>query len=427
MLHGTMNMLKQAFRKGFAFAKQVAPAADPQAAEKVEISLLFAPGDGQVPLHVAGRANEMNVLRQMLTALCMGRSPAHNAALHAPRGLGKSVLLRMLRRLAQADGQVRAVFLSASEIAQLGSLYSATLGAPAPTGERTTKGAEAGVADALGVSAGGSWSKTTQFAGMDPAGWREALTAQCRRQPMLLLIDEAHTLPLEVAHVLFNAAQQVREDAPFALVIAGTPGLENRLAKAKTTFWERLASGNLRLELLSMSEAEDALCTPLLDENHGLPFDEAAITAMAQRSDGYPYFVQLWGERAELHSRRNGNSCINMETVRNIEPEVTRLRNDIYEKRWNEMRRLGLLEAMERLAPHLSEHGSSMSITQAEGVLAQEGVVESAILMGALQKGPSVGAIQAGIPSLMEFIISAQAHENAPTENAVIEGDLHNT
>ena len=412
-----MNLLK-AFRKTFALAKPAAPAAR-TAADEVVRSRLFSPGDGQVPLHVAGRAKEMNVLRQMLGALQDRESPSHNAALHAPRGLGKSVLLRLLRRLAQADGPVRVVFQSASEIAQLGSLYSATLGVPAPTSEQTTKGAEAG-AGVAGLGAGGSWSKTTQFAGMDPSGWREALTAQCKRQPMLLLIDEAHTLPLEVAHVLLNAAQQVREDAPFALVIAGTPGLESHLAKAKTTFWERLDEGDLRLSLLTLDEAKDALYRPLMNETHGLPCDEDAIAEMAQRSDGYPYFVQVWGKQAELHSRRNGNARITMETVRAIEAEATRLRNGIYEKRWEEMRTMGLLEAMERLAPHLGEPGSSMSRAQAEGVLAQEGAVDSAILLGALQVGPSVGTVQAGIPSMMDFI-TAQAQENAPIEDAKAE------
>ena len=62
-----------------------------------------------------------------------------------------------------------------------------------------------------------------------------------------------------------------------------------------------------------------------------------------------------------------------------------------------------------------------MSRAQAEGIPAQEGAVDSAILLGALQTGPSVGAVQAGIPSMMEFI-AAQALENAPTEDAAAEG-----
>ena len=89
--------MRKALCKAFKRAKSILPAAEPQPA-KVVRPLLFVPGDGQMPLHVAGRAKEMEVLRQILGALQEGDSPAHNAALHAPRGLGKSVLLEKLRR-----------------------------------------------------------------------------------------------------------------------------------------------------------------------------------------------------------------------------------------------------------------------------------------------------------------------------------------
>ena len=417
--------LPKALRKAFKQAKPVVPAAEPQPA-KVVRSLLFAPGDGQMPLHVAGRAREMDVLRQMLTALRMERSPAHNAALHAPRGLGKSVLLEKLCREAQADGKkVRAVFISAVDVDCPEDLYAATLGAPTPTGGQTTKSAE-GRAGVAGLGAGGSSSHTTEFAGMTSLAWRTALTEQCGRRPMLLLIDEAHTLDLEVGHVLLNASQHLRRNAPFALVIAGTPGLESHVAKAKTTFWERLDAGDLRLGLLSKSEAEDALRKPLMDGAQGLPFDEEAITEMAQLSDGYPYFVQLWGEQAELHSRLNGNARIGMETVRAIEPEVKRLRNDIYGTRWDEMQDMGIQEAMERLTPHLIKHDATMSIKQAVEIMGAKEHVDAAIQLGALQKGQGRDIIQAGIPSLMSYI-AVQPPENKPTEDAEPEGDFHDS
>ena len=409
-----INMPK-ALRKAFKQAKLVVSAAEPQPA-KVVRPLLFAPGDEQMPLHVAGRAKEMDLLRQMLRALQDGDSPSHNAALHAPRGLGKSVLLEKLCREAKAGGGVWTVFISAADIDCPEDLYAATLGAPTPTGERTTKSAE-GRAGVAGLSAGGSSTHTTQFAGMTSLAWRTALAEQCGRRPMLLLVDEAHTLDLEVARILLNASQHLRRKAPFALVIAGTPGLKSHIAKAKTTFWERLARGNLRMGLLSMSEAEDALRTPLMDEAHGLPFDEDAITEMAQLSDGYPYFVQLWGEQAELHSRLNGDTRIGVETVRAIEPEVKRLRNDIYGTRWNEMQDMGIQEAMERLTPHLIEHDATMSIKQAVEIMGAKEHVDAAIQLGALQKGHGRDSIQAGIPSLMSYI-AAQPPENRPTEDA---------
>ena len=58
---------------------------------------------------------------------------------------------------------------------------------------------------------------------------RGELTARCRGKPLATLVDEAHTLDLEVGRAQLNASQQVRADAPFLLVLAGTPGLAAHL------------------------------------------------------------------------------------------------------------------------------------------------------------------------------------------------------
>ena len=55
------------------------------------------------------------------------------------------------------------------------------------------------------------------------------LTARCRKRPLAVLLDEAHTLDLEVGRTLLNTSQQVRDEAPFLLVLAGTPGLPAHL------------------------------------------------------------------------------------------------------------------------------------------------------------------------------------------------------
>ena len=370
-------------------------------------SVLFAPGDGQSPLHIAGRDDEMRTLRRMLTRLHKKQSPAYNAALHAPRGMGKSVLLDKIAKQAEAEG-MRVAFLSASEIRTLESLYKHTLRQQVHRSLQNEKG--------IGAQAGGKRAKiegslkqTTQMGGMDSGDWRDALEAQCRTQPMLVLIDEAHTLDLDVAHVLLNASQHLRRNAPFALVIAGTPGLEAHIAKAETTFWERLASGDMRLSLLSHEEAQDALRTPLQDADMGLPFDEDAIAEMAKRSDGYPYFVQIWGEQAELHSRRHGDARITVETVQAIEPAVLRMRNDLYLKRWNEMCSANIREAMESVAPLLTKPNAVITHDDAKDLMGSQQRLDDAVYLGALQHGREAGTVQAGIPSLMQYVLETQA------------------
>ena len=370
-------------------------------------SVLFAPGDGQSPLHIAGRDAEMQTLRRMLTRLTKKQSPAHNAALHAPRGMGKSVTLGKIAKEAKACG-VRTEFLSASEIRTLESLYKRTLGQPVPRSQQSEKGVEA-QAGGKRAKIGGALKQMTQQGGMDSGDWRNALETQCRRHPLLLLIDEAHTMDLEVAHILLNASQHLRRNAPFALAIAGTPGLEAHITKAESTFWERLASGDMRLDLLSQDEAQDALRTPLQDADMGLPFDEDAIVEMAKRSDGYPYFVQLWGKQAELHSRRHDDARITMETVQAIEPVVTRMRNDLYRKRWNEMCGADIREAVESVAPLLTEPNAIITNDDAKGIMGSQQRLDDAVRLGALQHGREVGTVQAGIPSLMQYVMEAQA------------------
>ena len=50
---------------------------------------------------------------------------------------------------------------------------------------------------------------------------RAELTARCRKRPFAVLLDEAHTLDLEVGRTLLNASQQVRDEAPFLLCWQG--------------------------------------------------------------------------------------------------------------------------------------------------------------------------------------------------------------
>ena len=71
-------------------------------------------------------------------------------------------------------------------------------------------------------------------------GLMERLIARCRKKPVAALLDEAHTLDLDVGELLLNAGQDVRPKAPFLLVLAGTPGLLAHLGKMSASFRDRL-------------------------------------------------------------------------------------------------------------------------------------------------------------------------------------------
>ena len=383
-----------------------------------EESLLFRPGDGQMPLHVAGRGHEMAVLRAVLNPLRRKESPPYNAAVHGMRGLGKSVLLEWMAQAAAVAG-LRPVFVSSSELPDLDALYAVTLGKRLPNAELSLQ-EDSGQFGARGTHTAAKNMRQEHYAGMTPEAWRAKLTESCLETPVLMLVDEAHVLEADVARILLNASQLVRRSAPFALVLAGTPDLKRHLsfaarrgpgpAGAKSSFWERLGPGDLRLGLLSTQDAENALRIPLETSPHGLPYDREAVSKMADQSDGYPYFVQMWGGQAEIAARK-GSGRVDAQAVKAAGKRVAEMRRNFYDLRMDELDELGLLSAARHLAPLLNKPGQEIGRNQARATLAgalPEGADPKRALtdllhLGALDAAKGV-AVRAGIPSFMQHL-----------------------
>ena len=202
---------------------------------------LFTPGDGATPPALTGREREEAVLKRCIGDLLGGRAPPHNVVLTGPRGTGKTVLLNWFERACRDYvSDVDVVKLTPDDIPTREALIE-VLAPPAGIAKLLPR--------KLGVAAVGSVEWAPPAGGM--RNLREELTARCRRKPLATLVDEAHTLDLEVGRALLNASQQVRADAPFLLVLAGTPGLAAHLGAMNASFWSRLGEGRLGIGLLS--------------------------------------------------------------------------------------------------------------------------------------------------------------------------------
>ena len=202
---------------------------------------LFTPGTGATPPALTGREREQAVLTRCLADLLGGSSPPHDVVVTGPRGTGKTVLLNWFERACRDDGpNVDVVKLTAADIPTRDALIEVL--APPP-------GMAKLLLRKLGVAAVGSVEWAAPSGSM--RNLRAELTARCCRKPLAVLLDEAHTLDLEVGRTLLNASQQVRADAPFLLVLAGTPGLAGHLGAMNASFWIRLGEGRLGIGLLS--------------------------------------------------------------------------------------------------------------------------------------------------------------------------------
>ena len=379
------------------------------------VQRVFTPGDGATPPALTGRKREEAVLTQCLADLLGGTSPPHNVALMGPRGNGKTALLNWFERTCHDhETDVDVAALTPSDIPTHDALVD-MLAPPSLMAKLLPR--------KVGVAAVGSveWAP--------PSGnlrnLREELTARCRRKPLAVLLDEAHTLDLEVGRTLLNAGQQVRVRAPFLLVLAGTPGLPAHLGTMNVSFWSRLGKGRLGIGLLSDAAARAALVEPLAA--HGVAIDADALAAVEEESQRYPYFVQLWGEALWDQRLATGAIRLTAAHVDAARSEVAARVADYYQDRYQELETRGLVPAAIAVAPLFqtgapaSDHAIDVALTEtgadaATRLAAREGLNR----LGYLWSPP--GQLQpvwvAGIPSLVTYVL-----DRAPPLGAPAAGD----
>ena len=235
----------------------------------------FVPGFGGIPPYLAGREHEQLALTRQLERLVAGEPVQAATILYGPRGNGKTVLLEWTRRQADAKG-IKAISLSSASITTDEAL-------------------------ARKLSARSRWNRI-----LAAISWRgvqaqdqvatnidEALAKLVHKQPLVLLIDEAHSLRPEIGTQILNATQSLTAQGfPFMLVLAGTPDLPSSLGRMHSTFWER--SRILPLGLLDQRASADAIRIPLEDSSQAITPE--ALARITEESHGYPYFLQLWAK-----------------------------------------------------------------------------------------------------------------------------------
>ena len=158
-----------------------------------------------------------------------------------------------------------------------------------------------------------------------------------------MLVDEAHTLDRDVGQLLLNVSQEVRANAPFLLVLAGTPGLPAHLSTMNVSFWSRLDEGRMGIGLLSDAAARDALVKPLTA--HGVGIDRDALDAAVADSQCYPYFIQVWGRALWQQRLTTGATRLTVTHVDAARADVAVRATDYYQDRYRELENADLLGA----------------------------------------------------------------------------------
>ncbi|KAA1427389.1 AAA family ATPase [Nocardioides antri] len=270
---------------------------------------------GQVPRILAGRVEELRRIEDRLARVAtFGELGGPLLVFHAPRGIGKTSLLRIAQRRAAELGFISAWVACSRERPVLPEVVHAVRRSLEDADALPTGGAgsrwrkrldtvtiEVGVPGAkVQAEIAAPPEKAEEPVAGAPIGALQALlhdTATLVRRRggagLLLFLDELHTASPDDMSVLLNTLQNLdgdRADNPLAVVAAGLPVTPEALTRA-ATFGER--SSFVSLDVLNDQDARSVLTAPA--EAEGVTWTSGALDAIVAEARGYPYLLQLIG------------------------------------------------------------------------------------------------------------------------------------
>ena len=297
----------------------------------------FSPGSGHLPPYLAGREDEQSVFRKGLAKMSAGKSPPAATVLYGPRGMGKTVLLRWFKNEVEPSGAkkdlIRVVWVTPDQLGSPADLWKCLMPPETLKSKVTPEDVTAGFnVEALAASA--TWKAKDLF----KQTFQKTLIDQCKKQPLILLMDEAHKMDADLCNNLLNLHQIISPESPFMLVLAGTPGLRHFLSGVNATFVER--SRKIGLGRLDEQAAADAIVKPF--EEQGIQITEDALSIIVEDSQCYPYFLQEWGSSLWMEADKANLTCLTDEQVAVVKPNITIIKQDFYDERRDKLKTLRL-------------------------------------------------------------------------------------
>ena len=365
---------------------------------------LFSPGAGASPPALTGRTAQQTVLLRCLGDLKLRASPPHDVVLIGPRGNGKTALLNWFQEACEAsDEPVDVLRLTPRDVPSPDTLVERL----APR-----RGLGKLIPRKLAIASIGAaeWSRDDR----EHRNLTQELAARARKRPLAVLLDEAHTLDVDVGGTLLNASQIVRATGSFLLVLAGTPGLLAHFGAMDASFWGRLGEGRLGVGLLDESAAAEALTKPLAAQ--GVSIDDDALQVVLEHSQRYPYFIQLWGDALWQRHLATGGKALAVADAVAIQPQVTSVAAEYYQDRHSELDAEGLALAARAIAL-VFQNGPTATDHHIDEALAGAGVEEPSDRVATREALNRLGYIwcppgqqppivwSPGIPSLMAYVL----------------------
>lgn len=170
--------------------------------------------------------------------------------------------------------------------------------------------------------------------------YNRVLQGLLAKKPVLFLFDEAVHYDQGLLALLLQENQELmNEGLPLAMIIAGTPALDDFLSDVDATFINR--SQQIYIHQLSDEAVRDALRKPFVDNSCQITDD--ALELMAGWTDNYPYFIQLAGEAAWDAMIDAKRVDVDKSLAQAAEPAMQKMRDDYYRSLYLDLDKAKLL------------------------------------------------------------------------------------
>lgn len=313
----------------------------------------FRPGAGHPPPYLAGRTTEIREFERLLGQPVI----LTNLVLTGLRGVGKTVLLEgALKGLARQQGWLwtgnelsEAINISEEKLAQRLITDLSVLTSQFEVDRRVIEGIgfhpqreersitfDHALMESLYRSTPGLVSD--KIKAVLEATWH--VVRQSGMKGIVLAYDEAQNLadradkdqyPLSLLLDVFQSIQ--KKGIPIMLVLTGLPTLFPKLVEART-FAERMFKV-ITLSKLDQRDRREAITRPIADGRCPVSFTPQAVDEIANRSGGYPYFIQfICYEMFEAYLGHSDGVPRPDVTVAHI---ARKLDSDFFSGRWNKV------------------------------------------------------------------------------------------
>ncbi len=378
----------------------------------------FSPGAGSPPPELAGRQGVLEQARVLL-ARVLAKRPEKSLLLTGLRGVGKTVLLNEIERMALAAGY-RTILVEAHEGKPLAVLLAPhlrrllfELDRIAGAGNKARRGLAVlkSFVRAIKIKVGdvdigldiepepGTADSGDLEVDLPSLFMAVAEAAQERGVAVAILIDEIQYFTSSELSALIMAMHKMQQrQLPLVLIGAGLPILPGLAGESKS-YAERLFSFPA-IGPLPERDAISALQDPV--RVAGEAFDAAALQEIFRLTKGYPYFLQEWGYQAWNHATA---SPITLEVLRQTSELVSqRLDENFFRVRFDRLtpREKVYLRAMAELGagPY-----RTADVADKMGVkITTLGPARASLLKKGMVYSPSHGDMAFTVPLFDEFM-----------------------